>query len=381
MDGDENAGEVQHGGKDGLYSYLRIGDIHVLCHQERRCAHDGGHDLTTGRGGGLHRAGELRLVAGFLHHGDGDGASGHGVAHGGAGHHAAQGGGNDRHLGGAAAGPAGDTVGKADEEVGDAGALQKRAENDEQHDIGIAHVDGCADDAGGGIEQLIDDGLEGVIQRGAVHRTGVAELIDKGVDDQRARHAQNGHTHAAAAQLHQHQNADHADHDVHRLNTGGKAHQRHGIEGKIEEAGRANHHQYNIVPRQIVHLYMVLAGRIGQESNNHDAAHKQREPNLRHILGKQGHSDAEHAEHRHQYPDDELRRALPHTGGGFAVVFPHHRVQIRGLVGGGISACRRAGIRLFLVVAHSRFSPKYFRITRELRRETPPQPRKVSIPR
>ena len=48
---------------------------------------------------------------------------------------------------------------------------------------------------------------------------------------------------------------------------------------------------------------------------------------------------------------------LPQAGGGFTVIFTHDRVQIRGLVRGGIDAVGRAGIRFFLVDAHSRFSP------------------------
>ncbi len=107
MDGDVNAGEVQHGGQDGLQSHLGIGDAHVLGHQEGGGAHDGGHDLAAGGGGRLNGSGKFGLVARLFHHGDGDGAGGHGVAHGGAGHHAAQGGGDHGHLGGAAGGPAG----------------------------------------------------------------------------------------------------------------------------------------------------------------------------------------------------------------------------------------------------------------------------------
>ena len=357
MDGDEDPGEVQQRGQDGLDGHLGVGQLHVLGHEEGRRTHDGGHDLAAGGGRGLDGAGELGLVAGLLHHGDGEGTGGDGVAHGGAGHHAAQGGADNSHLRRAAAGPASQTVGKADEEVGDAGALQERAEDDEQNDVGVAHVDGRTDNAAGGVEQLVDDGFQRVIQGGAVHRTGVAQLVDERVHDQHARHAQNGQTHAAAAQLHQDQDTHHADDDVDRLDTGGQAHQRHGVQREVEEAGRAHHHQHDIVPGQVVDPDVVLAGGVGQEADDNDAAHEHGEPDLGHGLGKQGHADAEQTERGHEDADDQLGRALPQAGGGFTVIFTHDRVQIRGLVRGGIDAVGRAGIRFFLVDAHSRFSP------------------------
>ena len=198
MDGDVDAGEVQHGGEDGLQGHLGVGDAHVLGHQEGGGAHDGGHDLAAGGGRGLHGAGKLALIAGLLHHGDGDGAGGHGVAHGGAGHHAAQGGGDNGHLGGAAGGGAGHAVGQVDEEVGDAGALQEGAEDDEHHDVLLAHVDGGAHDAAGGVEQVVN------------HLTEAD--IGEGIDEQSAQHTQDGDTHATAAQLHEGQNAQNGQH-------------------------------------------------------------------------------------------------------------------------------------------------------------------------
>lgn len=164
---------------------------------------------------------------------------------------------------------------------------------------------------------------------------------------------------------------------MHRFDAGRQAHQRHGVQREVKEAARAHQHQHDVVPRQVVHPHMVLAGRVGQKADDDDASHEQCEPDLRHILGKQGHGDAEHTKQRHQHTDDQLGRPLPHTGGRLAVIFPHHRIQICSLLGSGISPRRRAGIRLFLVLIHSRFSPNSFRIMRGLRRETPPQPRKA----
>ncbi|CAN4042350.1 site-specific DNA-methyltransferase (adenine-specific), partial [Dysosmobacter welbionis] len=152
MDGDVDAGEVQHRRQDGPHGDGAVGLAGELCHQEGCGAHDGGHDLAAGGGSRLHGAGELRLVARLLHHGDGDGAGGDGVAHGGAGHHSAQGGGDDGHLGGAAGGGTGHGIGQVDEELGDAGPLQEGAEDDEHHDELGAHADGAAEDAVEGVE-------------------------------------------------------------------------------------------------------------------------------------------------------------------------------------------------------------------------------------
>ena len=335
MNGDEDAGEVQHGGQDGLDGHGGIGQTHVLRHQEGGSAHDGGHDLAAGGGGRLDSAGELRLIAGLFHHGDGDGAGGNGVAHGGAGHHAAQGGGDDRHLGGAAAGPTGNAVGKADEEVGDAGALQKRAENDEQNDVGIADVDRGADDAVGGVEQLIDDVLQRLIEVGVP-----AELIVEGIHQQHAHHAQNGQAHAAAAQLQQDQDTHRTDHHVDRLDTGGQLDERHGVEGEIQKAAGAHQHQHDIVPGHEVDLHVALFNGVGQEADEHDAGQKQAQTGLRQSGRPQGHRDAVQGKRRHQATGDPAERTFPDTGVGFAVIFAHHRVQI----GGYILAASSGGI-------------------------------------
>ena len=171
------------------------------------------------------------LVAGFLHHRNGDGAGGHGVAHGGAGHHAAQRGGHDRNLGRAARKAAAQAVGKADEEFSDARALKECAEDDKHHDVLRAHVDRRRQHAGIAVEQLVDD------QRNAA----LVPQRNDGIDHEEARHAEDRNAHAAAAQLGQHQHADRADHDVSHVL--GDAHvqlyHRFGGESIEEERARA----------------------------------------------------------------------------------------------------------------------------------------------
>ena len=164
MHSDVDAGEIQHGRQDGPHGDGAVRLAGELGHEEGGSAHDRRHDLAAGGSGSLHGAGELALIAGLFHHGDGNGAGSHGVAHGGAGHHAAQGGGDDGHLGGAAGGGAGHGVGQADEEAGDAGALQERAEDDEHDDELGTHVHRTAENAVGGIEHGADHLVDGHAQ-------------------------------------------------------------------------------------------------------------------------------------------------------------------------------------------------------------------------
>jgi len=159
VDHKEDAREVQESGQDGPDHDLRVGDADHLSHEESGGAHDGGHDLSASGGGGLNGTRELRGIASLLHQGDGNGAGGHGVAHRGTGHHAAQSGRDDGYLGGTAGGGACDGVCPFNEEVGDAGGLQESAEDDEQHDVGAAHADGGANDAVGGVEQVVHNAL------------------------------------------------------------------------------------------------------------------------------------------------------------------------------------------------------------------------------
>ena len=134
VDADEDAEEIQHRRQDRADDDVRIGDAHIFCHEKRGGAHDGGHDLTARGRGGFDRPGKLRLVTRLFHHGDGDGARGNGVADGGTGYHAAQGGGDDGDLCGTTGEAADQGVCKVDEELGNAGALKERAENDEHND-------------------------------------------------------------------------------------------------------------------------------------------------------------------------------------------------------------------------------------------------------
>ena len=352
MDGDVDAGEVQHRRQDGPHGDGAVGLAGELCHQEGCGAHDGGHDLAAGGGSRLHGAGELRLVARLLHHGDGDGAGGDGVAHGGAGHHAAQGGGDDGHFGGAAGGGTGHGIGQVDEELGDAGPLQEGAEDDEHHDELGAHADGAAEDAVEGVEHGADDLIEGHLE------ICTAAQVEEGVHQQHTGHAQDRQAHAPAAQLHQGQDTDEADNHVQVVlhDPGGHLDHVLGIDGVEKVGAGPGNQQHDVIPGHVVDPLVPFFGREGQEAEQQDQPHEHGQPNL--LPGGKEHSvdDAVGGERYHQPADHQLRQTLPDPGVGLPVVFFHDRLHIGGGPHGGIVGAgilRRHRLRLvFLEQCH-----------------------------
>ena len=326
MDGNEDAGEVEHRRQDGLHGHGGVRDLHILRQQEGGGAHDGGHDLPAGGGGSLHGPGKLRLVAGLLHHGDGDGARGHGVSHGGAGHHAAESGGDNGHLGRAAGGPACQLVGKGDEEVGDAGALQERAEDDKEDDVLIAGADGRTDGAGGGVEQGIGHPAQHLEKSLPRH----GEEVHEGVEEEGPHHKEDGQAHAAAAELHQAEDAHHGDNDLEDADVHGHLNDLHGVGRVVEEAARAHDHKENIVPGHIVHPDVVVACGVVEIADDHDAAQESREADLLPGDAEEGHADAVDREGGHQYAQGDLLPTLPDTDVGLPVILLHDGVHIRG---------------------------------------------------
>ena len=323
MDGNEDAREIENCRQNCLDGNGCVGEVHVFRHQERCRAHDGRHDLTAGGGGSFDRASEVRMVAGLFHHGDGNGAGGNGVADGRAGDHAAQRRGDDRDLCRTACRPTGKTVCKRDKEVRDARALQERAEDDEQDDVGVADVDRGADDAVCGVEELIDDVLERLIEARVV-----AQLVIERVDEQRAKDAENRDAHTAAAQFDQNQNADRADDHVVGLDAGSKLDDGQGVEGKVQKTCRADQHQNDIVPRHGVDLYVSFFDGIGQKTDEDDHGKERGKARLGQTGEEQRHADAVQAECNHEDADNPALPALPDAGVGLTVIFAHDLVEV-----------------------------------------------------
>ena len=235
--GDEDAGEIEHRRQDGHDCDLSIRDSREFGHEEGRRSHDRGHDLASRAGRGLDCGRELRPVAHLLHHRDRDRAGADGVGHRGARGHALEGGGHDRDLCRSSGEASDRRVGEADEEVGDSGALQERAEDDEDDDVLHTDADGGGEDAVGRVEERPDQLCD-------------PDSACKGVDHQRACDAQYGKTHAAAAQLHKREDADRSDHHEQRIGHDSCRHpdHRHGV-GGVEEVGPCAHdHHDDVIP-------------------------------------------------------------------------------------------------------------------------------------
>ena len=337
---EEDAEEVQERGQDRADDDLGILKAGHFRHDERRSAHDRGHDLTAGGGSRLDRAGELAGIAGLLHHRDGDGTGGNGVTDGGAGDHAAEGGGNDRDLCRAAARPADQRVGAVDEEVGNARRFKEGAEHQEQRDVGRADGDRRADDAVGGVENVVHDQLKAHM------------AADERVKDEHARHAQDGNTDGTAAALSEHQNTDDAEDDL-RL-ADGNAHADDAFEvcNVIEIRDTADDRQQNIVPRHVVGLNVALLRRVDEERKENDHTDEQAAADLAAPRRPEVHVNHEGHEAGQHEADDLLRHALPDADVGFAVVFFHDLVDIGGSADVGFIFNDRLILNLLINVSH-----------------------------
>ena len=241
------------------------------------------------------------------------------------GNHAAERRCDDRHLRRAAARPTCDAVGERDEEVRDARALQKRAEDDEQHDVGAAHVDGRADHARSGVEELLHDLAQRAVQ---VAARGRRELPIERVRDEAAHHDDDGKADAAPAQLHQDERAHHAERHVQRLDA--RAHEQDvgDVLREVEERPRARDHQDDVVPRNMVDLVPLLANGVDDESDDDDAGEEARQTSLG-LLGRhERHHEAVDGEQHHDGGHDDFRDTLPNTRVRLLVVLAHDLIDI-----------------------------------------------------
>ena len=286
VDHQEDAGEIQGGRQDGAHQDVVVLRIRHLGHQEGRGAHDGGHDLTAGRGSRLNSAGKLGGIAGPLHQRDGDRAGGHSVAHGGAGHHAAQGGGNDSHLSGAAGGRAGDAVGAVNEERSDTSGLQEGSKQHEQEDVRGTDLDGGADDTVGGIDQVIDGALKGLVRTHGQQRVG-----HKG-----GRHNDDGDTDDPPAGLHQHQDRNDADDDLGGADAAAHGDQLFFKDDLIEINANCHHKQDNVVNGNMIglELHILLDGVHDEDKRQYNS---QEETAAYAALPSGKHTDPNHHQH------------------------------------------------------------------------------------
>ena len=137
----ERGSEIKHGRDHRGFDHDRILDAQRLRHDECDCAHHRRHDLSAHRRGGLDAGGEGAAIAELDHERNRELADCNDVGDAGAGdgaHHARC---EHRDLGRTAAGAAEQAKGDIGEQPDHSGVLEKRAEQNEQEDIGRRDID------------------------------------------------------------------------------------------------------------------------------------------------------------------------------------------------------------------------------------------------
>jgi len=337
---EEDAGKVKRCGKDSSYKDVGVGITCHFCHKECSSAHDRRHYLTAGGSSSLNCTCKLAGVAGLLHKGNGYRTGGNGVANRGTGNHAAECGGDNRNLCGAAGSSACKGVGAVDEEVGNAGRFKECTEDNEKNYISRANADGGAYNAGGGIEQVIDNCSE---------RLACAEECIKHKRGSNAKYRDTNYTTAAFCK---NQNAYYAESDVQRLDSGAQINDFFEVKAIIEIAECTGKTDNDIVYRNMVNAGYALLNREQNKYKQDDHAHKERTaetlvPGSEHI-----HPNHEQRKCCQNQSDDFLGLTFPYTNVGFAVEFLHYRVNVRC----GTNLNFRAGF-YFSVFGQSRFLP------------------------
>ncbi len=199
---------VERGRNDGGLDDVGIRHIEGFGHDEGHRAHDWRHDLPAHAGRSFHRPGEHRRVAEALHQRNGELAYREHIGHAGAGDGAHQSGRDDGHLGRAAARLAHQPQRQGVEQPDHAGMFEKRAEQNEQKDVGRRHQGGNAVDALGAEIELTDDLVEPV----AAVADGIRQVLAEQAVEQKGRAYQRQRQAQAAPgrleQQHHHRGAD-----------------------------------------------------------------------------------------------------------------------------------------------------------------------------
>ena len=327
MDGNENAGKVQNRGQNGFHHNLAVRQLDIIRHQERRGAHNGGHDLAAGGSGSLRGRRELRGVAGLFHKGNGYGAGAHGIGNGGTGHNALKGTGNHRDLGRTAGKAADKGIGNLNEELRNAGTLQERAEDDKHHNKLGAHIDGRGEDTLLAVEQVPHGVGNPPPQRG------IGQAHRQGIGQEAQSHDQDGQAHAPAAHLAQGGDAQKTDHDLVPGKIASLLDDGHSVKGEIQERAYAQYHQNNIIPGDVIHFLLALPGGKYQIPQQDDHGHKGGQPQFFQPAGKQGHIQTEQRKAGKNTVDGKPGLSLPDPDIGLLVVFFHYGLQVHRFLG------------------------------------------------
>ena len=205
----ERGGEIQHRRDHRGLDDDGIIDAQRLRHDEGDRAHHRRHDLSAHRRGGLDAGGEGAAIAELDHQRNRELADGDDIGDAGArdrSHHAR---GEHRDLGRTAAGAAEQAERDIGEQLDHPGALEERAEQDEQEDVGRRDVDRHAVKALGAVGQMGDDLVE-VIAAVIERRRQI--LAEEPVENAGAAHQRQRQAHQpprAFEDQHRQQGADH----------------------------------------------------------------------------------------------------------------------------------------------------------------------------
>ncbi|MFK4678661.1 hypothetical protein ABIF39_000418 [Bradyrhizobium diazoefficiens] len=237
----ERGCEIEDRGDRRCLHDLGILDAERLRHDEGDRAHHRRHDLPAHRRRGLDTGCKGAAIAELDHQGNRELADGDDVGDARArdrAHHAR---GEHRDLGRSAAGAAEQAERDVGEELDHAGALEERAEQDEQEDVGRRHVDRHAVKAFGAERQMRDDLVE-IIAAMVERRWQI--LAEEPVEQARAAHQRQRRAHQAPRALEDQHRKQRADGEIEpgRIAV---ARDQIGVENPLveaaEEAGAADH--------------------------------------------------------------------------------------------------------------------------------------------
>ena len=237
----EGGREIEDGGDRRRLDDFRVLDAERLRHDEGDRAHHRRHDLPAHRGRRLDTGGKGAAIAEPDHQRNRELADGDDVGDAGAGDRAHHARGEHRDLRRSAAGAAEQAERDVGEELDHAGALQERAEQDEQEDVGRRDVDRHAVKAFGAERQMRDDLVE-IIAAMVERRRQI--LPEEPVDETRAAHQRQRRTHQAPRALEDQHREQRADREIEPRRIA-VARDQVGIEDPLieaaEEAGAADH--------------------------------------------------------------------------------------------------------------------------------------------
>ena len=233
MDHPERRDEIEHRRDRRGERDVAVRNVQVLRHDEGDRPHHRRHDLPAHAGGRFDRAREGRAVAETLHQRDGELAGRDDVRHAGAVDRAHQRRRDDRDLRRTARVVADGAHRDVVEQADHARLLEERSEQDEQEDERGGDLDRRAVDAFDAAIHLVEDQVE-IVSAMAI---GIRDVLaQEEIDEERAAHERQRHSHHAARRL-EHQHDDRrADNHVERV--GVRARHQVDIEDPVVEAER-----------------------------------------------------------------------------------------------------------------------------------------------